>query len=269
MYARVFLLVFGLSAPALGAPPQERAAELYDQGAAAYDAGDYDRALRALREADALAPNDIVLQLALQAALQSTQPVTAMDTAERAERRSAKFPQLRQRIHQRFARDVGRVRVVCRSCRPSIDGAPATPGVARFVSLGQHEVSAFSGGRVRSYSVHVNAGAVSELRIDESAPPAQRTLAEPGRGGVSPAWFWLGVGVTAAVAGGTALSALDTRDRHEAFERAPTERNAEAGRGSQRRTNWLAAGSALAAAGTAVVGIVVVDWGGARERGAP
>lgn len=270
MYARVFLVVFSLSTGALAAPPRERAAELYDQGAAAYDAGDYDRALHALREADALAPNDVVLELALKAALQSTQPVTAMDTAERAELRGGKFPELRRIVRDRFARQVGRVRIVCRACRPSLDGAPTAPGVTRFVSLGQHEVRATSGGRERTYSVRVAADTVSELRIDE-APAADRgTLATPQRrDGVSPVWFWLGVGVTAAVAGGTALSALDTRNRHETFQRTPSAPNAEAGKSSQRRTNWLAAGTALSAVGTAVIGIVVVDWGGTRERGAP
>jgi hypothetical protein len=268
MYARVFLVIFSLSAGVLAAPARERAAQLYDQGAAAYDAGDYDRALHALREADALAPNDVVLELALKAALQSTQPVTAMDTAGRAELRGGKFPALRQRVRSRFGRQVGKVRIVCRACRPSLDGAPATPGVTRFVSIGQHEVSATSGGRQRTYSVRVSADALSELRVDESPPAEARSLATP-RAGISPAWFWLSVGMTAVLAGGTALSALDTRDRHETFERTPTRRTAEAGEDSQRRTNWLAAGTALAAAGTAAVGIVIVDWGGARERGTP
>lgn len=269
MAPRVLLTLLCLSGSVRAVSAQESAAELYDRGAAAYDAGDYDRALHALRDADALAANDVTLQLALRAALRSTQPVTALDTVERAERRGAGSLTLRQRIRQKFAQQVGRLQVMCDRCQPRIDGAPAMPRVARFVSVGTHSVTATVQGRVRTYSIHVRSGASAELRIDE-APVARRVTLMSRDGGVSPLWFWVGVAVTAGVATGATWSAFDTRERHQQFEQEPTASTAQAGKDSQRRTNLLALGTAVAAGATAALGLVVVEWGGGeRARSGP
>jgi hypothetical protein len=192
-----------------------------------------------------------------------------MDTVERAERRGAGFLDLRQRIRQKFAQQVGRLVVTCERCQPRIDGVLAMPRVARFVSLGTHSVTATVQGRVRTYSTHVGSGATTELRIDE-LPVARRVSLMSRDEGVSQLWFWVGVAVTAGVATGATWSAFDTRERHQQFERQPTASTAEAGRDSQRRTNLLALGTAVAAGATAALGLVVVDWGGPeRARSAP
>src|SRR5580692_9436948 len=54
-----------LHAPHAVADGKADARALYDQGAAAFDAGDYPRAASLLADADAMAPNATVLKLAL------------------------------------------------------------------------------------------------------------------------------------------------------------------------------------------------------------
>src|SRR5262252_4060459 len=64
-----------------------QARESYDRGAAAYDAKDYAKAAVELARADELVPNPTVLELALQAAVRAHDAPTAMDLAERVDKR--------------------------------------------------------------------------------------------------------------------------------------------------------------------------------------
>jgi Tetratricopeptide repeat len=91
------------------------------------------------------------------------------------------------------------------------------------------------------------------------------------RHGLSPAWFAVAAGTTAVLTGLTIWSGLDTRSAHSDYEaQLPTLTQAEAdrkvsdGHSRELRTNLLLSGSLLCAAGTAVLGVWFVDFGGSQ-----
>jgi hypothetical protein len=113
-------------------------------------------------------------------------------------------------------------------------------------------------------------------RVESPAPrPAPRAAAplfapaeterDSGRG-VSPAWFWLAVGATAAAGGATLVSGIDALDKHAAFTANPSDAAASEGRDAQLRTNALIAGTAALALTTTVVGLFAVRWSSPPQR---
>lgn len=275
-FATILGLIPALVALPARADPTERAARLYDDGAAAYDRRDYDGALQALAAADALAPDATTLVLALNAASRSRLAVLALETADRALFRGERFLPLARSVRARFATQVGTLQILCTRCAARLDdGAPLAPGVPRYALPGRRRVVAELLGREHVYEVEVKGGQLLVLRIEEaprlmapervtpSSAESARSSGARDFDGVRPGWFWGGLGLTAALSIATGVSALDTRARHADFERAPSSTSAQSGRASQRRTNWLAAGSLASALGTAVLGLVVVRWGDA------
>lgn len=77
--------------------------------------------------------------------------------------------------------------------------------------------------------------------------------------GISPAWFVVGAVATAALAGVTIWSGIDTLDKHEAFVDGDASQKGP-GQDAQLRTNLLLGGTLLSAAGTGITAIFV-DWG--------
>ncbi len=89
----------------------------------------------------------------------------------------------------------------------------------------------------------------------------KRVAAGPREGhGISPGWFFAGLGVTAALGGGAIASGVDTLAKHAAFERG--EDVSSAGQAAQLRTNVLLFSCAGAGVATAAIGIFAVNWRG-------
>ncbi|MDF3067590.1 MAG: hypothetical protein K0R38_3191 [Polyangiaceae bacterium] len=102
------------------------------------------------------------------------------------------------------------------------------------------------------------------------APIAAPTSADTGK--LSPTWFYMGVGATVALGGLTLWSGLDTTSAHDAYERdlpRLTQKEADErvsdGHSRELRTNLLLAGSLVAGAGTAVLGLWFTDFAGKRR----
>jgi hypothetical protein len=267
-----------LHAPLALADAKADARALYDQGAAAFDAGNYPRAASLLADADAMAPNATVLKLALGASLRTDDGVLGEDLALRADARgdSRELMDLSARVHQRFRAKVARVKVLCREGR----ACPAHLGTTRWLGGETHAVAPGvvdvlfdeAGSHVR---VEVGAGQVGE--VSEPPPPgalgASVAAAAPGTppdttqgssssgaGGLPSVVFWGGVALTACLTGATIASGIDTQERRDQFLAARTVANQSAGESAEVRTNVLLVGAVASAAATAALGIFFTRW---------
>lgn len=244
--------------------PAVTAAALYDRGASAYDSGRFEEALSTLARAEALLPNDVTLELALRAALRTSQAPEAMALAERATGRGERVIAVARLVRRKFEQRVGTLRVLCGNCEARLAGQQLEPGASRLVEVGQHELWISSGPSSRVYPIRIDPAQQLDFRLESStvAAPSRRDPApEAGRvARVSPAWMWLAAGVSTALSAATIVSAIDTRARYERFRNEPDEAHARAGMSSQARTNWLLGGTLLSVGTTVVLGVFVVEW---------
>ncbi|HVM68469.1 MAG TPA: hypothetical protein VM204_01365 [Gaiellaceae bacterium] len=256
--------------PVAQADPKDDAAEAYDKGAAAYDKGDFAVAATQLARADEIAPSAVTLELALGAALRADDAALGMTLVERVEKRrgTKALDRLADAARRRLASRVGKLGVTCPRaprCDVTLDGERFEPGAPRYVAVGAREVSVALGAAPQRFDVTIEPGKTVELvptapAVAASSPaaPAAGGAETPPRGpdeaadvrvtsGLSPTWFWLGVGLT-AVAGGAAA--------------------ADAGRSAEQRTVVLLAGAGALALATGALGLFFVDWSGGRGSGA-
>lgn len=263
----------------------DAARQAYDRGAAAYDAKDYPRAATELAKADELMANDVALELAIKAAVKADDPRLAMTLAARGARRSnAGVAAAAEQARQKMAGKTGTVIVMCPmrpSCNATVDGEAVHAGSPHIVLIGDHNVVVEGGGGPRDVLLaKVAPDGVAEVRAsapssggssatpvailppprarDEQAPVER----SPSSSGISPAWFWVGVGLTAVLGGATIASAVDTSNKHESFLALPTEELQSNGLDAQLRTNLLAGSTGLAGVATIVVGAFFVKWKG-------
>jgi hypothetical protein len=275
-------VTLSLDAGAQGAPPTgdvAAARDAYDRGAASYDAGEFALAALQLSKADAIVPNDVALELALRASLKANDALLAMDLAARADgRRSAALAAARDEARSKLASRVGRVTVVCpagTACSATLDEAPFPVGEPRWVLVGSHRVVVDGGnGQRQAFQVRVDPGATVPVEAASSPPgllpppsPPPRDMGD-GSGGMSPAWFWAGLGLSAALGGATIASAIDTQAKHDAFKSEPSLARSNDGVDAQLRTNLLFAGTAAAAVASGVVGLLFVRWSSSPQRSA-
>ncbi len=136
-------------------------------------------------------------------------------------------------------------------------------------------------GKASLYALRVRAGEIAPIPPEPSGetklgpnvkgpdaalkPAAEH--AAPVRKGISPAWFWGGLGVTAVLGGVTAWSGVDALKRHSDFEATPTADLQSSGKSAQLRTNVLIGVTSAVGLATLLVAVVAVRWGGAE--GAP
>jgi hypothetical protein len=290
------LALFLSAAPAL-ADAKEDAAEAYDKGAAAYDKGDYPLAATQLARADELAPNGVTLELALGAVLRADDPVLGMTLVERAEKRKGgkSLDKLVDAARRKFGARAGKLNVACRvespvgdrqgQCEVKVDGKRFERGGARWVSVGVHDVVIDIGGALQKSEVTIEGGKTVELvptapvSSGEPKPPPQETKPpetkpEPPKpkppaesDGISPTWFWVGLGATAVVGGVGLVSGLDTASKYDEFAKdRSNEEASSAGQSAQTRTIVLLAGTGVLAVATAAIGLFFVDW---DSRAAP
>lgn len=210
-------------------------------------------------------------------------PTTDKQLRERAEREQRRSEQTLARVMIRLA-DPGRERV-------ELDGVPIAVPVPDELALdpGNHRVRVVSGNAVvLDQELDLAPGERVELHVGErsrridvvvvsdapASPAGGPRPAHPGhaRQGLSPAWFYSGLGTTAALAGLAVWSGLDTRNAFDHYQRdLPRLTQAEAdervrdGHNRELRTNLLLAGSLVCAASSAVLGLWLVDFSGRQQ----
>jgi len=266
--------------------------DAYARGTSAFRRGDYATAAREYAAADALAPNPVALQAAIDATVLADDPVfgtTLLDRARGAARTDALLSTMLTAEHK-FAHRVGRIRLLCPSapCLGAIDGAAAVAGEPIVVRVGSHAVTLEGAGAVvqRVVTVAPDETVVvgpepappvpapsPSLLPATSPPPAPRPqqlppVAPPPRGSPSRVWLYAGLGATVAAAGGLAVAfGVDTANRHASFARtcvttpAPSScaTLASEGQAAQLRTNvMLGVTAGLAALSLATV--LLVRW---------
>lgn len=250
----------------------------YDAAAAAYDRREYAVAAARFARADALVPNARTLQLAMASALLASDAALAMNLADRAEARppSPVLAELSRKIRAKHSAAAGRIRFACpppAECRATVDGERVDAAHARWVSPGRHQVELADGDARVAREVRLAAGDAITITLQgaragrdaegERAPGVGARDETAHRAGISPAFFWTGLGLTgAAVVAATAFT-VETANRHGEFVARPSLEAARAGEGAQLRARvaWGAAG-ALAVA-TVAAG-VFADFGPAR-----
>jgi hypothetical protein len=134
--------------------------------------------------------------------------------------------------------------------------------------------------RVGERSRRIDVVVVSDAKEAKEAKPVQLreqpAAPKPNPRPVPVAWFYAGVGATAVLTGATIWSGVDTNRALSDYEKdlpglsqAEADERVSAGHSRELRTNLLLTGSVLCAAGTAVLGIWFVDFGGgARAQAA-
>lgn len=264
----------------------DAARQAYDRGAASYDAKDFPRAAVELARADELMANDVALELAIKAAVKADDPRLAMTLAARGARRSnAGVAAAAEQARQKMASRTGTVIVMCPlrpACNPTVDGEPVHAGAPHIVLIGDHSVVIEGGGGPRDVlTAKVAPDGVVEMRASAPSsaspsppispvailPPPRARDEQPrseqaSASGISPVWFWVGVGATAVLGAVTIGSAVDTQSKHESFRVTPTGDLQNAGLDAQLRTNLLAGGTGLVGLATIVVGAFFVRWTG-------
>ncbi len=246
---------------------QEQARAHYDMGTGAYVRADYKTAAQEFALADRLSPSAVALTAALDAAVQAELGPLAMELVARAARGPADPPlaALVTKARGRFAKRVGRVRVVCSPapCAASLDGAPIELGAEEYAWIGRHNVRLERAAGVSERPVDISAEGRVDLVVTETTPasvgaptpsptgtpsgaptpsptgtpsPAATSIAIPAKAkapaatdsGLSPAVFFTGVGVSVVLGAVTLASGLDTARKHDDYFSAHCEALASA-----------------------------------------
>lgn len=265
----------------------------FEAGTQAFEKGDFPGAAAAYQLALSERPHPVIrFNLGLtfarlgrpSAAIEQLRHVQADPAADkelraRAEREQRSATQALSRVTFRLS-DPTRESV-------ELDGAVVQLADQGELSLdpGAHHVRVISGGSVvLDQELELSPGERVELRVGERSrridvvvvADAQHPTAdvksvpapEPARRKLSPAWFYAGAGATVVLTGLTVWSGLDTKSAFSDYERdlarlsqSQADERVRSGHARELRTNLLLAGSLLCGAGSAVLGIWVVDFG--------
>jgi hypothetical protein len=270
----------------------------FEAGTRAFEAGNFELAASEFQTAIGFRPHPVIrFNLALSLA-KLGRPTAALeqlglvrndaaadkDLKSRAEREERSAEQALSRVSFRLS-DPSREHV-------ELDGAMIALDRQNELSIdpGTHHVRVISGSSVvLDQDIELSPGERVELRVGErsrridivvvpdaaplASPPPSRPP-EPVRHSskLSPVWFYVGVGATVGLTGLTVWSGLDTQSAFDDYERdlprlsrAQADARVSNGHSLERRTNLLLAGSLAAGAGTAVLGIWLVDFGGRQS----
>jgi len=271
------LLAFAFARHADAEAPAERvkaAEESYRQGQQAAQRGEYLVAARAFARADQLVPNPLALQAALEVSLMADDAVLGMELVDRAARLEGSpdwQPGIAQAVdgaRARFAGRVGKLKIVCDGCNAVVDGIAFEVGREGWVGIGLHRVDLAHKGRSARKEVDVVAGGVAVVEMPppprdapRSEAPARASEPPPAEtSGVSPVFFFVGLGLTLASGAGLTASAIDTKNKHEAFELDPTSVDLkEEGERAEVRTNVMIGVTGALGLATGILAIVT-DW---------
>lgn len=267
-----------LSSRSAAADNAGAAREAYNRGAAAFTAKRYAEAANELARADALAPNPVALASALKAAELADDAVLAMTLADRAEQRpgagEAALTAAR-RVREALGARVGKLSVRCavvRSCAVTVDADPFPVEQQRWVNAGAHAIEISAGATVTRHTVTIEGGKSLDFHEPSAGPsptlpparepaatPIEKPIAPPPARGISPAWFWIGAGLTAASGGVLIWSGVDTLGQHDDYYNRRT-LDPASGQAAQTRTNVLVGVTSALGVATAALGIFAVRW---------
>jgi hypothetical protein len=258
-----------------------KAAKTFRAAEAAFRRGDFRAAAEGFEAAYGIAPHPFALWNAVIAWDKAGEHARAANRCEAFLREAAADDRNRPDAEQllgRLAASLAKIDVQADGGREiTLDGAPIERG-KRFVEPGDHVVGAsFDAGTV-TRAVRVAAGATERLALapgGEVAPskaptvgPSEGASDAPGAHDkpLGKAWFFVGLGVTAALGGATIASGVDTNAAASAFHDHPTEAGLDEGRGKQTRTNALLVATSVGAFATAAIGVFAVRWSSAPSR---
>jgi hypothetical protein len=287
-------------APAADCPEQDTTLcgrRHFEAGTKAFEAGDFATAakefeLAITQRAHPVIRFNLALSLArlghpsaaiAQLRLAIEDPATDKELKARAEREQRSAEQALSRVTFRLS-DPGRERI-------ELDGAAVSLAGQQELAIdpGPHRVRVISGSAVvLDQELELAPGERVELRVGERsrridvvvvrdavAKPKPKPMTPPPTKPAAPrrplsiGWFYAGLGATAVVTGVTVWSGIDTKNALSDYERELPELSQDEadervndGHGRELRTNLLLAGSLACAAGTAVLGIWFVDFGG-------
>jgi hypothetical protein len=268
----------------------------FERGGQAFEKGDYPLSAQEFEAALAQRPHPVIrFNLAL-AFSRLGKPSAAIAELRRVQSDPAADQELRARAaREQKSAELALARVTFRLADPSrerveLDGERVSLTAANEVTLdpGTHHVRVVSNGSiVLDQDLDLAPGERVELRVGERSrridvvvvPEAAPATPAPAPAIVAPApassaklpatWFFVGVGATAVLTGLTVWSGLDTQSAFHDYERdLPQLTQAEAdarvsdGHSRELRTNLLLAGTLVAGAGTAVLGVWFTDFSG-------
>jgi hypothetical protein len=246
-------LLFGAVAQADPPSSDTPAHQAYERGTTAYRKKDYATAAREYAAADALSPNPVALQAAIDATVQADDPVLGEQLLDRArgEPRTSALLATMLVAEQKFAHRTGRIAVTCAAqpCLATVDGAAIDPSEPVVVRIGAHTVLIDAGGSATTRTVTVRPDEVvtatsttppgslgsppaapASTTAATSASPAAPSPAPPSAryatqnqdrdssSGLAPIWFLVGVGATVLTGGATVVSGIDTANQSSTFQ---------------------------------------------------
>jgi hypothetical protein len=262
-----------LTMPHVALADGDDARTLYETAARAYEAKDFAMAAKSFARADALKPNALALKLALASALQADDPVLAEELALHAEQRdsSADVQDLARSAHRMAKGRVGKVKIACASpptCVAEVAERRARDGEIVVVKRGRVEVRfTAASGRVSTVALDAGDGEVlaREAPDPSVAPTAAPPSAQKAPTGLSPVFFFVGVGVTAALGGVTAVSGIDANAKYDDFATHRTVETRDPAKSAELRTNVLLGGAIVAALATGGLALWFTRWGSSRR----
>jgi hypothetical protein len=294
------LLGLSLDARAEGGPsPQQikAAAEEFDRGIKAAQAGDFEGAATHFEGADREAPSPDAIKAAIRARRDAKQGARAATLANLALNRYAQNKELAtfaRGVIEQSAKGLHKVAVTCKpECVLVVDSklvpSEAAAEITVFLDPGKHAVNAGWGDKTQSREVVATAGGSSSLSFappkaepvasatpavsaSSKAPataPSSTTDAPPAASGsgFSPAVAYVGFGLTAVLAGVSVWSGLDAKSNPGTAkvkeqcvglgESCPVYQD---GLSRQKRTNVLLGVTGGAALVTGVIALFLTDW---------
>jgi hypothetical protein len=251
----------------------------YNEGLVAHQNGDEKSAARDFARADALVPSNEALEAAAASALLANDAILGMTLVERAQSRTLDARATDTIAHARstFASRVTTVLVDCAGhteCTAVVDDASLFDAHAPFfVIAGQHAI-VISLDKTSQITRDVACVGGDVLRIGEEAPRASHGPAGTTGSGLRP-YAYAAIGVTLVLGGIAIASGIDAKSKRSDFERgdcgndSPTGTSpssdcaqlASSGHSAQLRTNWIFAGTAVAAAATLAFVIIAKPFG--------
>lgn len=295
-YLAIAVLLASFAAPAQSQDHMQAAADAFRRGQHAQLAGDYARAARFFEIANELVPSPEALRSAIRNYRASGNDVAAAQLAAHAltsDNVEDRTRQLSEELLAELAPQLGRVNVTCEpACGLVVDESAVSTERREhhsvFVTAAAHTlIATWSEGRSERREVSFEAGQEQSLELEapplpepeepepepepapastpEVIPAVSIDRVEEEGSGVSPALFFVTLGLSAAAGGLYVWSLLDTLEQRDAYIERPTEKGYEDGIAAERRTiivGGVAAGLALTALGLAIFG---TDWSGSEE----
>ena len=292
-------LAFEASAGDAPSVEEVKAAESdFNKGREAYKAGNYDEAAEYFESADGHAPNERVIELAINArdkAGHTDRAATLAELALELYPNAARIKKLAAPIVERAKTELFTIVVSCDEACNLLDGTRLVHGEAAtrrvvFLSPGDHEIRAsWSDDRVVSQQTTGKGGDTVNLEFkappipkkeEPAAAPAAVAAAPMDRGaeekprGLPPVVFFSGVGATVVLGGVTVWSGIDTvknpgtdKVRAMCVNGATPECNDvyNQGKNHELRTNILIAATSVVGAATAIVGAFFTNWSGKKD----